>query len=144
MILLDANALVSLLGGQPAEAEVAELLQRENCAIPAPCLAEVVDRVIRVFGADPPALSERLGALIDEVLPVVPADQRIAWRAGELHATHYHRSRMPLSLADCLLLATAESDDEIASADSAVISTASKLGIATIPLLDSRGRKPNV
>ena len=47
--------------------------------------------MIRVFGTEPLALSESLGALIDEVLPVVPADQRIAWRAGELHATHDHQ-----------------------------------------------------
>lgn len=143
MILLDANALVSLLGGQPAEAEVAELLRRGNCATPAPCLSEVVDRMIRVFGTEPLALSERLGALIDEVLPVVPASQRIAWRAGELHAAHYHRVRAPLSLADCLLLATAEPDDEIASSDSAVIATARALGVGTIPLLDSQGRLPD-
>jgi predicted nucleic acid-binding protein len=143
LILLDANALVSLLGGQPAEAEVAELLRRGNCATPAPCLSEVVDRMIRVFGTEPLALSERLGALIDEVLPVVPAGQRIAWRAGELHAAHYHRVRAPLSLADCLLLATAEPDDEIASSDSAVIATARALGVGTIPLLDSQGRLPN-
>jgi len=142
LILLDANALVSLLGGQPAEAEVAELLRRGHCATPAPCLSEVVDRMIRVFGTDPLALSERLGVLIDEVLPVVPADQRIAWRAGELHAAHYHRVRAPLSLADCLLLATAEPDDEIASSDSAVIATARVLGVGTIPLLDSQGRLP--
>jgi len=99
--------------------------------------------MIRVFGTEPLALSERLGALIDEVLPVVPASQRIAWRAGELHAAHYHRVRAPLSLADCLLLATAEPDDEIASSDSAVIATARALGVGTIPLLDSQGRLPD-
>jgi len=144
LILLDANALVSLLGGQPAEVEVAELLQQGNCAIPAPCLSEVVDRLVRIFEVEPPTLSERLGALIDGVLPVLPTDQRIAWRAGELHAAHYHRTRSPLSLADCLLLATAEPDDKVASADGAVIATAKKLEIEAIPLLDSKGNRPSV
>jgi len=144
LILLDANALISLLRGQPAELEVAALLRQGDCAIPAPCLGEVVDRVIRTHGVGPAALSERLGALIDETLPVLPTDQRIAWRAGELHASHYHRTRCALSLVDCQLIATAEADDEIATSDSDVLSTASKLGIATIPLLDSLGRKPNV
>lgn len=145
MILLDANALVSLFGGQPAEAEVAELLQQQgNCAIPAPCLSEVIDRLVRVFGVEPSILSERLGALTDEVLSVLPTDQRIAWRAGELHAAHYHRVRTPLSLADCLLLATAEPGDKIATADAAVVMTAGRLDVGVIPLLDSKGTRPSV
>jgi predicted nucleic acid-binding protein len=142
LILLDANGLISLLRGQPAERDVADLLKRGNCAIPAPCLAEVVDLMVRIYEVEPPTLAERLGALIDEVLPVLEVDQRIAWRAGELHAAHYHRSRAPLSLADCLLLATAEPDDEIATADAAVIATAEKLGVGAIPLLDSQGKMP--
>jgi predicted nucleic acid-binding protein len=144
LILLDANALISLLRGQPAAQEVATLLREGNCAIPAACLAEVVDLLVRIYEIEPLILSERLGALIDEVVPVLPADQRIAWRAGELHATHYHRIRAALSLADCLLLATAEPDDRIATADAAVIATAQKLGIASTPLLDSRGEMPEL
>jgi predicted nucleic acid-binding protein len=142
LILLDANALISLLRGQPAELEVAALLRQGNCAIPAPCLGEVVDRVIRTHGVGPAALSERLGALIDETLPVLSADQRIAWKAGEFHAAHYHRKNSALSLVDCVLLATAEPEDEIATSDSAVIATAKKLGLGAIPLLDSQGRMP--
>jgi len=142
LILLDANALISLLRGQPAESEVSALLRRGNCAVPGPCLSEVVDRLIRTHHVDPAALSERLGAMVDEVLPVLTVDQRIAWRAGELHAEHYHRVRAALSLADCLLLATAEPDDEVATSDAAVIATAKKLGFGVIPLPDSRGKRP--
>jgi predicted nucleic acid-binding protein len=142
LILLDANALINLVRGQPAELEVADLLRQGNCAIPAPCLGEVVDRVIRTHGVSPAALSERLGALIDEVLPVLAVDQRIAWRAGELHAAHYHRKHSALSLVDCQLLAAAEPDDEIATSDAAVIATARKLSIGAIPLLDSQGKMP--
>ena len=134
--------MLSLLLGQPAEAEVSELLRRGNCGIPAPCLAEVVDKLLRKRQVDPAAVSERLGALIEEVVQVLPTDQRIAWRAGELHATHYHRSRASLSLADCLLLATAGPDDEVATSDATVIETARKLGIGVIPLPDSGGRRP--
>jgi predicted nucleic acid-binding protein len=142
LILFDANALISLLRGQPAESEVAALLRQGGCVIPAPCLAEVVDRVIRTHGVDPAALSERLGALVDEVLSVPSTDQRIAWRAGELHAAHYHRKNSALSLVDCQLLATAEPDDEIVTSDSAVIATARKLNLGVIPILDSQGRMP--
>lgn len=120
------------------------LLGRGNCAVPAPCLTEVVDKLIRKRRVGPAAVSEHLGPLIDEAIPVVPADRRIAWRAGELHAEYYDRKSSALSLADCILLATAGSDDEIATSDRAVAKTARKLGIGLIPLPDSRGRRPAV
>lgn len=112
--------------------------------MPAPCLTEVVDKLLRKRRAEPAILSERLGPLIDESVAVVPVDLRIAWRAGELHATHYHRASSALSLADCLLLASAGPDDKVATSDGAVIATAKKLGIDVIPLRDSRGRRARV
>lgn len=111
--------------------------------MPVACLSEVVDQLIRMHRVDPAAVSEHLGPLIEEVVQVLSTDQRIAWRAGELHAAHYHRANAPLSLADCLLLATAESGDEVATSDATVIATAGKLGIDVIPLLDSKGHRPN-
>ena len=144
MTLLDANALMSLLIGEPAQDKVAELLRRGHCAIPAACLGEVVDGLVRTHGVDPPLLSERLGALIDEVLDVLAIDERTAWRAGELRAIHYHRASCDLSLADCLLLAAAEADDEIATSDSAVIVTAKKLEVGVVPLPNPRGQMPDV
>lgn len=81
--------------------------------------------------------------MIDETIPVVSTDPRIAWQAGEVHAAHYDRKTAALSLADCILLATADSDDEIASSDATVIATAGKLGIGVIPLLDSKGHRPS-
>lgn len=142
MTLLDANALLSLLLGQPAEKQVSSLLRRGNCAIPAACLAEVVDALVRTHGIEPASISERLGALIDEVLAVLPMDQRTAWRAGELRAAHYHRTDAALSLADCLLLAAAGADDEIATSDSAVIVAAGTLGVGIVPLPNAKGQMP--
>jgi predicted nucleic acid-binding protein len=142
VILLDANALISLLRDQPAATEVSELLRKGNCAVPAACLSEVVDRLIRKYRVDADVISRWLGPLVEEVIRVLPVDQQIAWGAGELHAAHYHRTNAALSLADCLLLATAGPDDEVATSDATVIRTAEKLGIDTIPLLDSRGRLP--
>jgi len=137
LTLLDANALIGLLIGEPAREEVAELLRTGECAIPAACLSEVVDSLMRKHGVDRLSLSERLGPLLDEVLTVLPIDTRLAWRAGELRAAHYHRADSSLSLADCLLLASAGPDDRVATADGAVIALAEKLGIATIPLTNS-------
>jgi len=143
LTLLDANALLSLLLGQPAEERVSSLLHRGNCAIPAACLAEVIDALIRTHGIEPSSVSERLGALINEVLAVLPMDQRTAWRAGELRAAHYHRTKAALSLADCLLLASAAgTDDEIATSDSAVIATARKLEVSVVVLPNAKGQMP--
>ena len=144
MTLLDANAFVALLRREPAGPEVAELIRYRNCVTPAPCLAEVLDKLIRRHGVDPSRLSERLGALIDESVSVLNVDVRMAWRAGELRAIHYHRKTAALSLADCVLLATAGPEDEIATSDGAIAKTARKLGIGLIPLPDSNGRRPSI
>jgi hypothetical protein len=50
-------------------------------------------------------------------LHVRAAGQNHAWRAAELRVKRYHRTRRPLSLGDCTLLAmTNEDDDELAAA----------------------------
>jgi PIN domain nuclease of toxin-antitoxin system len=141
LTLLDASALLALLRAQSAEEEVAALLHRDDCAMPALCLAEVVDRLIRRWGSSPEQVAEWLGPLVDETVSVLDLDSRIAWRAGEIRAAHYRRGTAALSLADCVLLASAGSEDEIASSDRAVIATARELGIGVIALLDSRGRR---
>lgn len=79
---------------------------------------------------------------MDDLVVGLPINILIAQRAGEIRAAHYSRRSSPLSLADCLLLASAEDDNEIATADADVLRVAEKLGIGTIPLLDSQGRRP--
>jgi predicted nucleic acid-binding protein len=144
LTLLDANALLLLLRGQPGEAEVTELLRRDNCATPAPCLTEVVDKLIRRWGVSPDHVAERVGALLDESVTILGVSSATAWQAGELRAAHYDRKASPLSLADCTLLATATSDDEVATSDRALAIAARKLGIDLIPLPDSSGRRPDI
>jgi predicted nucleic acid-binding protein len=144
LTLLDANALLAFLRAQPAEKEVALLLHRGDCATPSPCLAEIVDRLIRRWGSSPEQVAEQLGPLVDESVSVLALDSEIAWRAGEIRAARYHRKTSALSLADCVLLATAGPEDEIATSDRAIAKTARKLGIDVVPLPDSRGRRPGV
>jgi len=144
LTLLDANALAGFLLGEPARVQVAELLRKGDCAVPAACLGEVVDKLLRKHQVAQPALAEHLGPLLDETLTVLAVDQRTAWRAGELRAAHYHRVDSALSLADCLLLASAKRDDHIATSDRAVATTAQRLGMGLIPLLDSKGGRPSV
>lgn len=142
MTLLDASGLLSFLRAQPAEEEVAALLHGGGCAVPSSCLAEVVDRLIRRWGSSSENVAEQVGPLIDEALSVLALDSAIALRAGEIRAVHYHRRTAPLSLVDCVLLATAGPEDEIATSDGAVATVAQKLGIAVVPLPDSNGRRP--
>lgn len=123
---------------------MASLLHRGDCATPAPCVAEIVDRLVRRWGSSSEEIAQQLGPLVDESIAVLGVDSRVAWRAGEIRAAHYHRKTAALSLADCLLLAAAESDDEIATSDRAVAATAHRLGIGLIPLLDSKGERPHV
>jgi PIN domain nuclease of toxin-antitoxin system len=144
LTFLDANAFVAVLRREPGAPQVAELLRSRECATPAPCVAEVVDKLVRRHGIAPGDLAERLGPLLDESISVVPVDSQTAWRAGEIRASHYHRKTAALSLADCVLLAVAGPDDEIATSDRAVAATAQRLGIGLIPLLDSRGERPDV
>ncbi len=144
MILLDANAMLSVLWNEVGADEVAELLRDGDCAILSPCLSEVVDQLIRCGGNSPASLGEKLAPLLDEVVAVLAVDASIAWRAGELRAAHYNRKTTDLSLADCLLLASAGPSDEIATSDRAVVATAEDLGIGVIPLPDSNGKRPAV
>lgn len=144
MTFLDANAFVALLRREPGGPEVADLLRSRACVTPAACVAEVVDKLVRRHGIVAGDLAERLGPLFDEAIAVVAVDPQTAWRAGEIRAAHYDRKTSSLSLADCLLLAAAGGDDEIATSDRAIATTAQRLGIGLIPLLDSKGERPRV
>ncbi len=143
MILLDASALIAFLYGEPAEGEVAALLQGGECATPAPCLAEVVDQLIRRNGVQPEEVVDRLDPLIEAALGIVPVENRLGWQAGEFRAVHYARRDSDLSLADCLLLACVGSDDKLASSDRPLLAAARALELGVIPLPDSRGRRPD-
>jgi PIN domain nuclease of toxin-antitoxin system len=141
LILLDANALIAVLRREPAAAEVAELLRKADCATAASCLSEVVDRLVRRYGVLPKDVIDHLDPLIDASLGIVPIENQIAWQAGELRGVHYARKVTDLSLADCLLLAAAGPDDELATADRALAKVARALEISVIPLPDSKGRR---
>jgi predicted nucleic acid-binding protein len=144
LTFLDANAFVAVLRREPGAQEVAALLRGRACATPAPCIAELVDKLVRRHGIKVSDLAEKLTPLFDESIAVVGVDSHIAWQAGEIRASHYHRKIAALSLADCVLLASAGPDDEIATSDRAVAATARRLGIGLIPLLNSKGERPPV
>lgn len=142
MIVLDAYALIALLAGEPAADEVAALITAHTTTVAAANLGEAADRLGRVNGI----AVERTRAVVETLqqsadLRVRAIDARDAWRAAELRVTHYHRTRRPLSLADCLLLAVTGADDQLATSDPHVLATASDEQIGWIDLPDSLGRR---
>ena len=131
-----------LLLDKPAAAEVATLLRSGDCGVPAPCVAEVRDQLIRRHPITEEEFLKRTEPLVDVGIVGLPIDIKAVRWAGEIRAAHYSRSRAALSLADCFLLASAVDGDQIATADAAVIRVARALDIGVIPLLDSQGRRP--
>jgi uncharacterized protein with PIN domain len=142
VILLDAYALTALLAEEPAADEVARLIAAGGAVVASPNLAEAADRlgrVHRIAVSDMRAAVESLEQSTD--LHVRAAEQAHAWRAAELRVRHYHRTRRPLSLGDCLLLAMARDRDRVATADGDLLATAEDEHIDWIALPDSRGRR---
>ena len=142
MILLDAYALTALLADEPAAGEVGDLIAREGTVVGAPNLTEAADRLGRVHGI----AVERTRAAVESLeqstdLRVRPAERIHAWRAAELRVKHYHRTRRPLSLGDCLLLAMTGEQDRLATADPHLLATAGEEQIGWIALSDSQGRR---
>lgn len=144
--MLDAQAVVAALTGEPAAPEVEALLRDRNdpARISAANLAEALDVLVRHQGWSVDEVEEKLRWLAIGGLSVVHVDEPIALRAGRLHARHYHRTRRPLSLADCIALATAvDVGESLATSDPALLAAAGEEGCPTIALLDAQGRRPS-
>jgi len=138
--LIDASALIALLGGEPAAGEVQELLNR-GAAMTTLNLAEAIDRLERRYDVQVGRARSVIEGLLSKSLELLPLGSAQAWRAGEIRAAYYHRSRCPLSLADAVLVASAPADGRIASSDGLLLTVAASEGIATVALPDSKGRR---
>jgi len=143
--VLDAQAIVAGLTGEPAMAEVDGLL-RDRDSIPmlsSVTLAEAMDVLVRSRRHRVERCDEQFGLLYSGGLEVIPVDEEIGRLAGLLRARHWDRDRRPISMADCVVLATAIIRHEpIATADAALIGAARAEGHPVVILPDSRGRRP--
>jgi PIN domain nuclease of toxin-antitoxin system len=142
VILLDAYALIAFLADEPAANEVGELIATGGTIIAAPNVAEAADRLGRIHGI----AVQRTRAAVESLeqstnLRVQATDRAHAWRAAELRVKHYHRTRRPLSLGDCLLLAMATEENRVATADPHVLTTAKEEQLGWVALADSLGRR---
>jgi PIN domain nuclease of toxin-antitoxin system len=142
--VLDASALVGALGNQPARVEVEALLRRRPPpSISAVNLAEVINWLIRVGGHSEEEVRDRIDWLIVGGLEIEPAWLFDARRAAVLRARHYHRERRPVSLADCVCIATAlRLSTDLATTDPALAELARDVGLQVISLPDSTGTRP--
>lgn len=133
-VLLDANALVAVILGEPAMRPVLGLLREGNAAMTASNLVEVYDIATRREGLPAGRVAEIVEPLIGGAIEPIPVDASLARRAAEVRFEHYHRATRALSLADVILLAAAGPTDRIATSDSDVLAVAAELGIETIEL----------
>ncbi len=133
-VLLDAFALIALLAEEPAADEVEALLRRGQAAITAVNLAEALDVLQRVQGIPRQRLEALTMPLVGERCKLVPIDERIARDAADIRARRYHRTRAPISLADCLLLAATGESDTLATADGPLIHAAQAEHVQVITL----------
>jgi PIN domain nuclease of toxin-antitoxin system len=134
-VLLDAYALIALLAEEPAADEVEALLRRGEAAITAVNLAEALDVLQRVQGIPRERLEALTAPLVGERMTLVSIDERIARDAADIRARRYHRTRAPVSLADCILLAATGQSDALATADRPLIrvAEAEDVHVRTLP-----------
>lgn len=146
MTVLDAQALIAFLTDEPARGEVEALLREadQGATMGAANLAECIDVLVRVKGVPPEAASGAIDLVLESVA-VTSIDVVIARRAGDIRGRHYNRVRRPVSLADCLALATAlERAEPLATSDPDLVAVATMEGCAVIPLPDQLGHRPTV
>jgi predicted nucleic acid-binding protein len=128
-VLLDAFALIALLAEEPAADEVEAILRRGEAAITAINLAEALDVLQRVQKVPRERLDAVTVPLIQESVELVPVEESTAREAAHIRARHYHRTRTPVSLADCVLIAAGKSADALATADEPLMRVARAEGV---------------
>lgn len=140
MTVLDAFAVIALLRGEPAAAEVRRLLDAEDAQLTALGVAEVIDHLVRVVGVSEEDAALDLAQLGLAEGTAVASD--LALRAGFLRARHYHRADRAVSLADCIAAEEARvASTALATADPHLLDLCRAEGIAVVPLPDSAGRR---
>jgi uncharacterized protein with PIN domain len=117
--------------------------QSEPSRISALNLAEIVDVMTRIFRSSMDDVLATIAVLEAGGLEIVPVDRSIGIHAARIHARYYDRSSSPLSMADCVALATAAAVGEpLATSDEPLAMAAAAVGVSTIGLPDSQGRLP--
>lgn len=140
MIVLDAYAVLALLKNEPAAGDVERLLSgTEHAALTTIGIAEVVDHLIRITGADPEDAALDLAQL--GLATGVDVDSALMLRAGISRAHHYHRRDRQVSLADCAAAEVARREQALlATSDPHLLDLCQDEGVGLLALPDSTGR----
>ncbi len=138
MTVLDAFAVIAYLRAEPAAAEVRALLKGTEVALTAVGVAEVLDHLIRIVGANEEDAALDLAQL--GLLDATPVTATLGADAGRLRARHYHRTRCPVSMADCVAAEAARSRAEpLATSDPELLTVCHLEDIGRVVLPASDG-----
>jgi predicted nucleic acid-binding protein len=138
LTVLDAYAVIALLRGERAAPRVEAMLNGGGAALTAVGVAEVLDHLIRLAGADEEEASLDVAQL--GLLDGVAVTVQLAAAAGRLRARHYHRTRCAVSMADCIAAETARAaQDALATSDPHLLDVCHGEGIGYVVLPQSDG-----
>ncbi len=94
--------------------------------------AEAIDVLVRVYGGEPDEVMARVEELFEAGIEATAPSLDHAVRAGQLRARIFDRRDRRVSLADCVVVATAEPGDRIATTDGVLAELARDEGIDTV------------
>jgi PIN domain nuclease of toxin-antitoxin system len=143
LTVLDAHAVVAYLRDEPGAASVAGLLTAREAALTAVGLGEVFDQLVRVAGGDEEEVALDLAEL--GLLDALGVDAALGAAAGRLRARHYHRTRCPVSMADCVVAETGRAlARPVATSDPHLLGVchAEDIGVIVLPGSDGSIWKP--
>ncbi len=140
MTVLDAYPVIAYLKGEPAASEVRALLESGDGVLTAVGIAEVLDHLVRLVGADEEDASLDLAqlGLVDGII----VDSALGTQAGRLRARRYHRARCSVSMADCIAAEAARARVEaLATSDPHLLELCHAEGIAAVVLPGTDGSR---
>jgi predicted nucleic acid-binding protein len=140
MTVLDAYAVIAYLKAEPAAREVRPLLDNGDAALTAAGVAEVLDHLVRLGGADEEDAVLDLAQL--GLLEAIIVDSDLGVAAGRLRARRYHRSRCAVSMADCIAAEAArQTATSLATSDPPLLDLCRIEGIAAVVLTATDGTR---
>jgi len=138
LTVLDAYAVIAFLRAESAAPHVRAVLKRADAGLTAVGVAEVLDHLIRIVGADEEEATLDLAQL--GLLDGIPVTPDLAAAAGRLRARYDHRKDCAVSLADCIAAETARSGHEqLATSDPHLLDVCHAENIAHLVLPQSDG-----
>ena len=138
--VLDAYAVIAYLRAEPAAGEVRPLLNSGDATLTAVGVAEVLDHLVRLAGADEEDAALDLAEL--GLLEGMVVDSDLGLAAGRLRARRYHPSRCSVSMADCIAAEAARhAATSLATSDPPLLDLCRIEGISAIVLTASDGTR---